>query len=336
MHRRILIITMNKWILLTHQIAQDAPNLRVKVWRHLKKLGAVLFKNAVYLLPYTKEHEESMQWICKQIRDSGSDASLFITESMDKKHNEEIIKTFQESCNKEYLPLIDQCNDVLKQIEQIEGTEGVTDRFVEDFERKLNEIIKSTDEIVKIDFFHAPQRDVLLKKIESIRQKIEKWSKKKKEEVPVINKFYQKKDFLGKKWVTRKDIYIDRIASAWLIRRFIDPNAKFVFISKGENKLPKNAIPFDRYGAEFTHHGDDCTFETLIRVFDLNDPALRPIAEIVHDIDLKDNKYNRKEADGIGQIIMGLSKKLNNDNKLLEKGMEIFDALYQNYSSNYA
>jgi len=334
MHRRILIITMNKWILLTHQIAQDAPNLRVKVWRHLKKLGAVLFKNAVYLLPYTKEHEESMQWICKQIRDSGSDASLFITESMDKKHNEEIIKTFQESCNKEYLPLIDQCNDVLKQIEQIEGTEGVTDRFVEDFERKLNEIIKSTDEIVKIDFFHAPQRDVLLKKIESIRQKIEKWSKKKKEEVPVINKFYQKKDFLGKKWVTRKDIYIDRIASAWLIRRFIDPNAKFVFISKGENKLPKNAIPFDRYGAEFTHHGDDCTFETLIKAFDLKDSALQSIAEIVHEIDLKDNKYGRKEAEGIAHIVTGLSQKLKNDNKLLEKGLEIFDALYQNYSSD--
>lgn len=324
---------MNKWILLTHQIAQDAPNLRVKVWRHLKKLGAVLFKNAVYLLPYTKEHEESMQWICKQIRDGGSDASLFITESMDKKHNEEIIKTFQESCNKEYLPLIDQCNDVLKQTEQIEGTEGVTDRFVEDFERKLSEIVKSADEAAKIDFFHAPQRDVLLKKIESIRQKIREWSKKRKGEVPAINKVYQKKDFLGKKWATRKDIHIDRLASAWLIRRFIDPNAKFVFISKGENKLSKNTVPFDMYGAEFTHHGDDCTLETLIRVFDLKDPALRPIAEIVHDIDLKDNKYNCKEADGIDQIITGFSQKLNNDNKLLEKGMEIFDVLYHYYTT---
>lgn len=153
-----------------------------------------------------------------------------------------------------------------------------------------------------------------------------------KEEVPVANKVYQKKDFLGKKWVTRKDIYIDRLASAWLIRRFIDSKAKFVFISKGENNLPKNTIPFDMYGAEFTHHGDACTFETLIRVFDLKDPALRPIAEIVHDIDLKDNKYNRKEADGIDQIITGVSQILNNDNKLLENGMEIFDALYHYYT----
>lgn len=274
-----------------------------------------------------------MQWICKQIRDSGSDASLFITESMDEKHNEEIIKIFQESCNKEYLPLVDQCNDVLKQIEQLEGTEGVTDCFVEDLKRKLSEIIKGADEVAKIDFSHAPQREVLLGKIESVRQKIEKWSKKMKEEVTLVNKVYRKKDFLGKKWVTRKDIHIDRLASAWLIRRFIDPNAKFVFISKGENKLPKNTVPFDMYCAEFTHHGDDCTFETLISVFDLKDPVLRPIAEIVHDIDLKDNKYNRKEADGIGQIIMGLSKKFNNDNKLLEKGVEIFDALYHYYAT---
>lgn len=325
---------MNKWILLTHQIAQDAPNLRVKVWRHLKKLGSVLFKNAVYLLPYTKEHEESMQWICKQIKDNGSDGSLFITESMDEKHNEEIIKTFQESCNKEYVSFTDQCNDVLKQIEQIEGTEGVTDRFGEDLKRKLSDIIKGTDEVAKIDFFHASQRDVLLKKIEFIHQKIEKWSKKMKEIVPMVSKVYQKKDFLGEKWVTRKDIFIDRIASAWLIRKCIDTKARFVFVSKGTKKAPRGTVPFDMYGSEFTHHGEDCTFETLVKVFGLKDPALQSIAEIVHDIDLKDNKYGRKEAEGISQIIIGLSKKLKNDNKLLEKGFEIFDALHQNYSSD--
>jgi hypothetical protein len=86
------------------------------------------------------------------------------------------------------------------------------------------------------------------------------------------------------------------------------------------------------YSTEFTHHSDDCTFETLIKAFDLKDPSLRSIAEIVHDIDLKDNKYNRKETDGIDQIITGLSKKLNNDNTLLEKGMETFDALYHYYT----
>ncbi|OGW74572.1 MAG: hypothetical protein A3J72_08820 [Nitrospirae bacterium RIFCSPHIGHO2_02_FULL_40_19] len=141
------------------------------------------------------------------------------------------------------------------------------------------------------------------------------------------------KDFSGKKWVTRKDIFIDRIASAWLIRRFIDSKARFVFVSKGTEKTPRGTVPFDMYGSEFTHHGEDCTFETLMKAFDLKDTALQSIAEIVHDIDLKDNKYGRKEADGIAQIVTGLSQKLKDDNKLLEKGLEIFDALYQNYSS---
>lgn len=323
---------MNKWILFIHQIAQDTPNLRVKVWRDLKKYGAVLFKNAVYVLPFTKEHEEIMQWLCKQIKDSGSDASLFITESLDKKQDEEIIKTFHEVCDKEYLTLITACDDVLKKTEQIEGTEGITDSVSSELKKRLSEITKNTEDIARIDFFSAPQKERVSQKIQLIRQKLERWSMSAKKEVSVIHKIYQIKDYVGKKWITRKDIHIDRIASAWLIRRFIDLKAKFVFLAKSTDKIPNDTIPFDMYGAEFTHHGDDCTFETLIKVFSLKDPALQPIAEIVHDIDLKDNKYDRKEAEGLEQIVIGLSQKLRNDNKLLEKGIEIFDALYEYYT----
>ncbi|MBU6392151.1 MAG: chromate resistance protein [Planctomycetes bacterium] len=325
---------MKKWILFIHQIAQDAPNLRVKVWRDLKKYGAVLFKNAVYILPYTKEHEEIMQWLCKQIKDNGSDASLFITQSLDKKQDDEIIKAFHETCSKEYIAIADACDDLLHKIEKIEGTEGITDSLVSDFRKSLNEITKSTEYIARIDFFNASQKDRVSKKIQLIRQKLEGWAKTPKMEVGGINKIYRVKDYAGKKWATRKDIYIDRIASAWLIKRFIDPKARFIFLSKSKNKAPTDAIPFDMYGAAFTHHGNDCTFETLIKAFNLKYSALQPIAEIVHDIDLKDNKYDRKEADGIDQIIAGLSQRLKDDNKLLEKGIEIFDSLYQYYTSN--
>ncbi|MFN3532922.1 MAG: chromate resistance protein ChrB domain-containing protein [Candidatus Brocadia sp.] len=325
---------MNKWILFIHQIAQDAPNLRVKVWRDLKKHGAVLFKNAVYVLPYTKEHEEIMKWLCKRIKDSGSDASLFITESLDKKQDEEIIKTFHEVCDREYLTVITACNDLLKKIEQIEGTEGITEGIIYDSKKRLSEIIRNTEDIAKIDFFSALQKERVSQKIQVIRHKIEEWANSPKKEARVIHKIYRIKDYVGKKWITRKDIYIDRIASAWFIRRFIDPKAKFVFLAKNTDKIPNNAIPFDMYGAEFTHHGDDCTFETLIKVFNLKDPALQPIAEIVHDIDLKDNKYDRKETEGIEQIIKGLKQQQKDDNKLLEKGMEIFAILYQYYTSS--
>ena len=323
---------MNKWILLIHQIAHDSPNLRVKIWRNLKKHGAVLFKNAVYVLPFTDEHEETMQWLCNQIKEGGSDASLFITESLDKKQDEEIIKSFHEICDKEYISLIEVCDAELKKITQREETEGISEGLVHEYKRKLNEILKSADDISKIDFFHAPQKELLLQKISSLQKTLLKWTKTSEKEIKVTGKVYQIKDFSDKKWVTRKDIFIDRIASAWLIKRFIDPKARFVFSSK--DKIPGDAIPFDMYGSEFTHHGEDCTFETFIKAFDLKDSALQSIAEIVHDIDLKDDKYGRKEVEGLAQIITGLSQKLKNDNKLLEKGFEIFDALYQNYSSN--
>jgi len=321
---------MNKWILLIHQIAQDSPNLRVKIWRNLKKHGAVLFKNAVYVLPHTNEHEEIMQWLCNQIKEGGSDASLFITESLDKKQDEEIIKSFHEICDKEYIALIEVCDAELKKITQREETEGISESLAHECKRKLNEILKSADDISKIDFFHAPQKEILLQKIASLQKTILKWTKTSEKEIKVTGKVYQIKDFLDKKWATRKDIFIDRIASAWLIRRFIDSKARFIFSPKGEKT--KGAIPFDMYGSEFTHHGEDCTFETIMKAFDLKDTALQSIAEIVHDIDLKDNKYGRKEAEGLAQIVTGLSQKLKDDNKLLEKGLEIFDALYQYYS----
>ena len=324
---------MNKWILFIHQIAQDAPNLRVKVWRMLKKYGAVLFKNAVYILPCTKEHEEIMQWLCKYIKDSGSDASLFITESLSREQDEEFIKTFHEVRNKEYFEVFDACNNLLQKIEQKEETDGITDRSSDVLKKKLNEIIKNTEDISKIYFFYSPQKDKVFDKIYFIQQKLNGWQKASEKGIPDIGKNCKVKDFLGKKWVTRKDIFIDRIASAWLIKRFIDSKATFLFASETRKKPPSGAIPFDMYGAEFTHHGDDCTFETLLKAFNLKDPALQQIAEIVHDIDLKDNKYNRKEAEGIENIIKGISQKLKNDTKLLEKGMEIFDALYLSYSS---
>ncbi len=323
---------MNKWILLIHQIAHDSPNLRVKIWRNLKKHGAVLFKNAVYVLPHTNEHEEIMQWLCNQIKEGGSDASLFITESLDKKQDDEIMKSFHEICDKEYISLIEVCDAELKKITQREDTEGISEGLAHEYKRKLNEILKSADDISKIDFFHAPQKEILLQKIASLQKMLLKWAKTSEKEIKVTGKVYQIKDFSGKKWATRKDIFIDRIASAWLIRRFIDPKACFVFVSKGTEKVPRGTVPFDMYGSEFTHHGEDCTFETIMKAFDLKDTALQSIAEIVHDIDLKDNKYGRKEAEGLAQIITGLSQKLKNDTKLLEKGLEIFDALYQYYS----
>jgi hypothetical protein len=133
--------------------------------------------------------------------------------------------------------------------------------------------------------------------------------------------------YQGRRWVTRRNLHIDRIASAWLIKQFVDKRPRFYFVAEGETI--DGAIPFDMFGAEFTHHGEDCTFETMVKRFGLSgNKGLREIAEIVHDIDLKDDKFHRLEAAGLNAIIDGLSKVLRDDRKLLQQTGVIFDGLH--------
>src|SRR5437773_669313 len=127
--------------------------------------------------------------------------------------------------------------------------------------------------------------------------------------------------------MTLRNLHIDRLASAWLIRQFIDKRPRFYFVVEGETV--EGAIAFDMYGAEFTHHGEDCTFETMLKRFGLSDnKGLREIGEIVHDIDLKDDKFHRLEAVGLNAVVTALSAALRNDRKLLQQTSAIFDGLH--------
>ena len=131
------------------------------------------------------------------------------------------------------------------------------------------------------------------------------------------------------RWATRAGLHIDRASSAWLIRRFIDPDAVFVFVS-GPEEVPADATPFDMRGVEFGHHGSDCTFETLLRRHDLLDPALWRIAAIVHEADLEDDSYDAPEAPGLDVILRGLSMTQDDETVLALTG-PVFDGLYDYY-----
>jgi hypothetical protein len=132
----------------------------------------------------------------------------------------------------------------------------------------------------------------------------------------------------GRVWVTRRGIHIDRIASAWLIRRFIDPKARFKFVGARGYDPEATELRFDMFEAEYTHTGDCCTFEVLISEFAVNDPALRPIAEIVHDIDLKESKFDRPETSGVASLIAGIAMGSKSDEDRLAQGKAVFDGLY--------
>jgi hypothetical protein len=139
-------------------------------------------------------------------------------------------------------------------------------------------------------------------------------------------------EYRGRTWVTRSGIKVDRMASAWLIRKFIDPQARFKFVPAKGYVPQKNEVRFDMFEAEFTHDGDLCTFEVLVERFGLADPALRPIAEIVHDVDVKDAKYGREEAPGIGQVVAGIAAAHPDDEARLERGSALFEDMYALHS----
>jgi hypothetical protein len=133
----------------------------------------------------------------------------------------------------------------------------------------------------------------------------------------------------GRTWVTREGVHVDRIASAWLIRRFIDPEARFKFVPSRGYKPRPGELRFDMFEAEYTHVGQECTFQTLLRRFRLRDRALRAIGEVVHDIDCKDDQFNRPETAGVASLIRGIAAAHTDDRKRIERGAAVLDDFYE-------
>jgi hypothetical protein len=182
---------------------------------------------------------------------------------------------------------------------------------------------KQLGEVIAIDFFAAPGRDAvegLLAAIESALRPASEAKTARTSRVPEV---------AGGTWVTRSGVHIDRIASAWLIRRFIDARAAFKFVPGQQYAPASGELRFDMFEAEFTHEGELCTFEVLLRHFGIKDAALRPIAEIVHDVDLKDAKFARPEALGIDRLIAGIAMRHKDDGARLADGGAVFEALYE-------
>jgi hypothetical protein len=139
-------------------------------------------------------------------------------------------------------------------------------------------------------------------------------------------------DLKGRTWVTRANVHVDRMASAWLIRRRIDADARFKFVSERQYRPATGEIRFDMYDAEYTHEGDHCTFEVLVEKLGSTDDALRAIAEIIHDLDLKDDKYGRKEVTGVKQLLAGIVANHASDDARLDRAADLFDDLYQAFA----
>jgi hypothetical protein len=291
------------WLLLVFSLAKRGASLRVTVWRKLQRFGAVPLGNSGYLIPNTPENRERFEWLATTIRSEQGEASIVEVKSIDNHSAPQLKQMFTQSRERDYHLLL---TDIRKMSNKLRGIKAT----------RLHQRFK---EISSIDFFGSPTRKLVEDALEVL-------------EVPELSRrnLDISKVSLGayrnRMWVTRPRPGVDRVTSAWLIRKLIDPKARFVFAN--EDKKPAGAVPYDMYEGGFGHSGDDCTFETLLKAFRIRDRRARLMGQIVHDADLFDDKFGRKEGFGIDEVMKGWARQGLSDKELLERGMQLVEGLY--------
>jgi hypothetical protein len=306
-----------RWLLFIHQIPPEPAYLRVKVGRRLARLGAVALKNSVYVLPRSESAVEDFQWVRRELVEGGGEATVVDAQFVDGVSDAEIETLFRDARDGEYRDIAGELRGITKRV-----SAKLTEPKRAEIAAELARHERRLEEIATIDFFGASGREVASGLLSEIRRRIQADKAPAAKGGAVSLEQYRKRT-----WVTRAGIHVDRIASAWLIQRFIDAEARFKFVSPQGYEPAKREIRFDMAQAEFSHEGDACTFEVLCERMRLREPGLRAIAEIVHDIDLKDGKYARPETDGVAAMIAGLALAQRDDEDRLEHGGRLFDHL---------
>ena len=297
------------WLLLLYSLPQKHGTERVNFWRKLRKFGALQFKPSGYLLPDEPTHYERFQWLAGQIRESGGEASLIRVGEIEGMSGHAIKHLFHEARTKDYDELGDSLREFINANKKIRG---------ETFNSQLEKLRRRYLEIREIDYFDSPAAQ----DVQMLLQQAERLHRKNPKRAETLDK----RGFQKRKWLTRPHPEVDRVGAAWLIRRWIDPEAKFVFATTPAEQ--PDAIPYDMADVEFTHHGDHCTFETLLDRFNIKDRTLQKISEMIHDADLEDGKFQRQEGIGLEKIFKGWAKMGLTDHQILERGWDCFDALY--------
>ena len=314
-------VLAHSWLLLIHQLPAKPAYLRVKIWRRLQDIGAVAVKNAVHALPMNEEAQEDFEWLLREIHEGGGEAFVCEARLIDGLSDEEVRTLFDRARDADYAELAKEAQGLAKSLRRKGAGNTAAGLRVQ-----IARLRKWLAEIAAIDFFGAIGRETaegLLRGLEAQLDKDEPVASKTKTEPNLAE------TLRNRVWVTREGVYADRIASAWLIRRFIDPEARFKFVSGKGYRPQEGELRFDMFEAEFTHEGDKCTFEVLLERAGLKDSALRAIAEIIHDIDLKDEKFGRTEVAGIRTLLDGIRSSTSNDTRRIERGTEVFNDLYE-------
>ena len=309
-----------RWLTLLTTLPPTPTRHRVGVWRKLQRMGAVRLRSAGWILPETPETTELFQWLVQEIQSFRGEVTLLRVDRVETMTDEQLAALFHGARGAEYQAVVRGCREILGQVDRHRASHRGS---VAPLRARLDALKRELDRVESIDYLKAPagQRartlwETTAKRLRALETRPLVVAGRRPGALPPR----------GTTWVTRPRPHIDRIASAWLIKRFCDPDAVFAFADAAD--AARKGTPFDVLGAEFGHHGEDCTFETLVKRFALKDRRVKLIAEIVHEADLRDGKFTRDESTGVDLAIRALAESTGDDHDLLERGMAIFDGLY--------
>lgn len=311
------------WLILIHQIPAKPTYFRAKIARRLQQIGSIRIKKAVYAMPNTDQFLEDFSWIAKEINDQGGEAIILNANLLEGITDECVTLLFKKARQADYEKILDEAQTLMNVFNSNERG----DLNLMDCKVQLRKLKKLFVTIANIDFFTVAakaQANVYLDEMDTIFHE-----SKTKNTVQIV----KEGELSGCTWVTKCNVYVDRMASAWLIKRFIDPEAIFKFINEPPYEPNENELRFDMREAEYTHKGDLCTFEVLVQSFCAKDKGLAQIAKLVHDIDLKDDSFGLPETSGIHAILDSIVATSNNDLKRIELASTIFNGLLTNYST---
>lgn len=282
------------------------------MWRRLRRAGAVAPKPGLYVLPSNDACLEAVQWLAQEARTEGADPLVLHVDAFEGLTEAQLVSLFHAARREDYAALTARAEEVERQ------TTASPDLRASGLRGTLEALRTEYRQVLRIDHFASPEGKQLGARLESLAETLAG------ARVTPSVKRVKARDYRGRRWVTRPRPFVDRLACAWLIRRFINPDAAIRYAEvtyEGE-------VAFDTPDGEFTHLGNRCTFEVMVEAFGLRRRGLAPLAEIVHDIDLHDGRYARPEGSGLEAVLDGWLATGMSDVDLEAAGLILFDGMF--------
>jgi hypothetical protein len=312
----------SRWLLLIMQLPTRPAAPRIKLWRRLQQIGSVALRGSVYVLPHTAQAREDFEWLRGEITAARGQASVLSAQALTAEEHASIRQAFRDARSPDFKSLTATANRTARSRRVLSPTARRA------AERTLRAAQQRLLELEAIDFGGSPERDAAAAAVSALASRLA--TPGKKEDMRETSNRLTTRGFSGRTWVTRPRPGVDRMSSAWLIRRFIDPKARFEFRAASPSPASRD-VPFDMFGVEFGHDADRCTFEVLATRFGIHDAAVKRLGEIVHDVDLKENRYGHAESTVVRELVEGLRRAHADDHTLLEHGMTMFGGLFESF-----